>query len=153
MALKKENKTLSELIESYEEMDSFLTRTVTNLDKDSLTPAELRDLLNTAPISYNLMDGWVRHMKELEKTNPELYRQLTDNGRLEIKDDIIKQAEKIRDSVNSKVSNPSESGEKPAKDFKNWTEEEMDRYIEKNIIPKTDTNLIIQLTNKKKLII
>ena len=134
-ALEKESKTLVELIETYGEMDKFLSRTVESLDKKDLTVNEIKNLMNDAPNAYNLMDGWYRHMKELEKTSPELYRQLTDNGRLEIKEDITKQVKKIRDSVNEKVSQPENSGEKPAKDFKDWTEEEMDRYIEKNIVP------------------
>ena len=111
-ALEKESRTLVELIDTYTEMDKFLSRTVENLDKKDLSVSDIKNLMNDAPNAYNLMDGWYKHMKELEKTSPELYKQLTDNGRLEIKEDIAKQVKKIRDSVNEKVSQPENAEKK-----------------------------------------
>ena len=151
-AINKESKTISDLIETYSEMDKFLSRTVENLDKENLSPQQLRDVLNDAPISVNLLDGWIKHMRNLEKENPSLYNELTDNGRLKIRDKIIGDAEKIRDAYNEKVSQPKNADKEIIKD----TDKEIIKDTDKEIIVESDKEIIVEdapkiLWNKKQL--
>tara|TARA_A100001201_G_scaffold9753_1_gene14205 strand:- start:9728 stop:16852 length:7125 start_codon:yes stop_codon:yes gene_type:complete len=139
-AINKESRTIAELLETYNEMDAFLTRTIKNFDKENLTPAELRDVLNTGPISVNLLDGWIKHLKNLEKENPTLYNELTDNGRLKVIDKITKDAEKIRDSYNEKVSQPKNAGKKITLTDKEMSPEKQVQYWE-NVLAEKNKNI------------